>query len=81
MVNESALKVIPLVKNPNTRIQLSHAFNVRVQHPDIIQVMPWSTSSIISHNALAVLVAEKDPSTQAFDPLLKLHLYTLNTGD
>ena len=40
MLFENVIKIIPLVKNAVTKIQLSSAINVRIMHPDVNQVVP-----------------------------------------
>jgi hypothetical protein len=45
MLAENALKIIPLVKNAQTKLQLSAAFNVRIRHPEINQIVPMYNSS------------------------------------
>jgi hypothetical protein len=45
MLADNALKIIPLVKNPQTKVQLSAAFNVRIRHPEINQIFPMFGNS------------------------------------
>lgn len=40
MLSDNVLKIIPLVKNAQTKVQLSPAFNVRIMHPDVNLVVP-----------------------------------------
>ena len=40
MLSENVLKVIPLVRNAQTKIQLSAAINMRIRHPDVNQIIP-----------------------------------------
>jgi hypothetical protein len=40
MLADNCLKIIPLVRNINTKLQLSAAFNVRIMHPEIAQIIP-----------------------------------------
>lgn len=44
MLADNCLKIIPLVRNIHTKVQLSAAFNVRIMHPEISQVIPIHNS-------------------------------------
>jgi hypothetical protein len=40
MLYDNIIKVIPVIHHQQQRIQLSSAFNIRIMHSEIIQVIP-----------------------------------------
>ena len=42
MIHQNLLKVIPIVRNAKTKIQLSQSFNVRIKHPDVSLIVPMA---------------------------------------
>lgn len=56
MLADNALKIIPLVKNAQTKLQLSAAFNVRIRHPEINQIIPMYNTT---DQQLALFVMQK----------------------
>lgn len=42
MLYDNCIKVIPILKNSASRIQLANAFDVRVQHAEINMILPMA---------------------------------------
>lgn len=72
MIHQNLLKLIPIVKNSKTKMQLSQAFNIRIRHPEVNQIVPLTTFLTESgydsapgakrgpgHQALGILVIDK----------------------
>lgn len=61
MLYDNVLKVIPILKNSASKIQLAHAFDVRIMHPEINMIVPFAQPRPLKNNeqCIGVFVTQK----------------------
>ena len=82
MIYENIIKVIPLIKSNNRRITLSNAYNIRIKHPEVHEIIPlYESNNNLDNPPLGIFYSQRVHRNGITTEELKLKRYELVMTD